>query len=332
MSNKIYFLEGSKRQACITGALTGILFLHSKKPDEEKTFIVQEGVYQHFTNQKNCIFKNIHDNKRWMSLQKLFPNQIIPDNIKYDKKEYDDFVFKCFPEIGEKYTRLFNKWNTSPDVPTVLIDDETETCGKKINAHIPNSYRQGIFERDFYDVNKIEYNNPKDSENLLKVNVSIDKEKVKEFDEEHAFISLPSWNLVNGKEIEPLKDIVEFIISETPYKKPIIISGDNGHKKYFYENYGIKTTEYYEQIEVKPIQNKGIKIVGKGKGTAESLLKDFLYIQESKAPFVDFTALLSKYGYNYSKWGDFEKYLDWLNNHEICAMLVKEKKLLTYET
>ena len=307
--NKYHLIESSRRIKAYTDTLIGIFLLQLENPMSPKKFTIRKEICDHFKKQPFVQFEEIEKNKKYIAYNKVYHNITMPNHMIESKSEYDAFL-KMF--AIENYNNLLVDFKAKGN--NILIDHSAEK----------------IYEKIFYNKEKVKYERLTDFKYKLKTNIKIDENKIKEFDASHAFISLPTWRLENREDLTEMENVIGFIKKVTNYKNLILLSGDNFYKKYFCKMYNMKTTEFYNEEKTKVFMNYK-KVLYKTKGNTEGLLKDYMYIQESKAPFLNFTALLEKHHYQFNP-NPYTAKLKRLHAFDIGAMLVKENRLLSYET
>jgi hypothetical protein len=318
------FTETIRDQLTYTDAMMGILFLLCYT-DTDNKFYVNDSICNMFCDTDYYTLKNIQNNASFKSISLIRnirgENDNFPD--KKNNNEYNYYLNKLFG-VYHYNDLCYNQYDNLNH--NVIFDTTIKE----------------IFKNTAYDLQKIFYNNynniASDHKLILKNEIVLDHAKIKKFNINYYFINLPSYRLKDNHDIEVYDKIIDYIINHTPYKNLILISGDNTYKKYFYEKYGIITTEYYNQNDI----NISTKIKGndtlyqyKSKGDFDSLITDYLYIQESSSGYIDFFALIRILKPKLEKILPKSNFVNWLfKGHiqgiDVIAILLKTKKLIEY--
>lgn len=315
------FTETIQNQLTYTDSMMGILFLLCHTNNDNK-FYVNDSICNAFHNTDYYTLNDIRNNISFKSISL----------IRNIRGEDDNFPNKNVSE----YTYFLNKLFGINDYNNLCY---REYSGLNHNVVFDNTIKQ-IFLNIIYDPEMIIYKNHSnilsDRQLILKDQILLDDKKIEKFNSDYYFINLPSYRLNDNHDIEVYDKIIDHIINHTSYKNLILISGDNTYKKYFYEKYGIITTEYYGQLN---IENKCVKALNglfKSKSNLDSLITDYLYIQESSAGYIDFFALMKKLKPELQRKLPQSKFVNWIfKEHQmqgidIVAILLKTKKLITY--
>jgi len=291
-----------KNEPCFTTVICGMIYLLKYHNNENHRFFVENVFLNMFENTNNYKLCNIENNKTYITLKNFYQKL----NTAYPKKDtLEDYIFK-----------ITNNNNGFPNWPKRMFH--------------------------FVDKEKIIYDFKNDLKNKLKLKskINLDEEKLNSFDDKHYFLHIPSHTLKNEYDIKALDAFIREIYEKTPYQNLILLSGSNKHKKYCKDKFNIKTTHYYEELETKGVSHeKHDSFVSKTKGNLNSLMTDFLYIQESKAKYISLHHLTSinKNLLNnpiFLKQRIKEKI--YVRNmpaaFDVAGMLVKENKPFEYET
>jgi hypothetical protein len=284
-------------------------------------FYVYEEIYKLFVTNQYCIFHNIQEKIRFKTYSLLHKHESYPH--KGNITQYSGFV-KDILSITHYNDLAYNNYNS------------------KMNNVLFDSTVKKIFKNIYYQKNKIEYNNinniESDKKLILSKSIALDHDKIISFSNDHYFICLPTYKLENNLDIKIYDIIIQYIIKNTKYKNLILISGDNDYKQYFYDKYGIITTEHYQQInyEIKDTtKRKGNDALFKSKSKSNliSQMTDYLYIQESNASYIDFFGLMNSLRPELSKILPQNSFTDFLLKDQIqcidmIGILLKTKKFI----
>jgi hypothetical protein len=317
-SNYNIFTETIKNQICYTESIIGMLFFLYYTNTYSK-FYVSGNICDIFQNTDYYTLNNIEDNISFKVMSSIYKENGFPDNRNIF--QYNYFFNKLYG-INNYNNLYFNEYNSLTH-----------------NVAFDKNIVQ-IFKNTIYDNNTIIYNNYSNvSSNrklILNRQILLDDTKMKKFDNTYYFINLPTYRLNDNYDIKIYDIIIDHIINHTPYKNLILLSGDNAYKKYFYEKYGIITTEYYNQLNINNNCVKALNGLSKSKGNLDGLITDYLYIQESLANHIDFFALIRKLKPELQKKLPQSKFVDWIFKEnqiqgiDTVAILLKTKKLIEY--
>lgn len=315
------FTETIQNQLTYTDSMIGILFLLCYTNTDNR-FYVNESIRDAFYNTDYYTLSDIRDNISFRSISRI--RNIRGENANFPNKNVDEYeyFFKKLFEINDFNNLCYNEYN----------------CLNH-NVVFDNTVKQ-IFLNIKYDIEAVVYNNfaniSSDRKLILKHQILLDDTKIEKFNSDCYFINLPSYRLNDNHDIEVYDIIINHIINHTSYKNLILISGDNTYKKYFYEKYGIITTEHYSQLNIVNGCVKKLTGLYKSKGNFNSLITDYLYIQESSASYIDFFALIRKLKPELQRKLPQSIFVDWLLKEQhiqgidIIAILLKTKKLIEY--
>lgn len=284
-------------------------------------FYVYEEIYKLFDTNQYCIFHNIQEKIRFKTYSLLHKHESYP--YKRSMVQYNGFV-KDILGITNYNDLAYNNYN--PKLNNVLFDSTVKN----------------IFKARHYQSHKIEYNNLKNIESDKKISIfkpiTLDHNKITSFSNNHYFICLPTYRLENNLDIKIYDIIIQCIIKNTKYQNLILISGDNEYKQYFYDKYGIITTEQYPQINYgikSTTKRKGNDVLfnSKSKSNLISQMTDYLYIQESNASYIDFFGLVRSLRSELSKTLPQNSFTDFLLKDQIqcidmIGILLKTKKFI----
>jgi len=314
------FTETIRDQLTYTDPMMGILFLLCYTNSDNK-FYVSDNICDAFHNTDYYTMVNIQNNTSFKSMLSVYGENTFPN--KKNNSQYSYFLNKLFG-INDYNDLRHNEYN---ELNHNVVFDTTI---------------KEIFTKNEYDEKAIVYNNrnsvSSDHKLILKDQILLDDAKIKIFNSNCYFINLPSYRLKDNHDIEVYDIIIEYIINHTQYKNLILISGDNTYKKHFYEKYGIITTEYYDQqdIKINAVMKRNNEMYQyKSKSGLNSLITDYLYIQESSANYIDFFQLITKLKLELTPILPKSNFVNWLfKGHvqgiDIIAILLKTKKLIEY--
>jgi len=303
--------------SCTLGAL---LYMSCYLNNLNICYVYNE-IFELFNSNCHYILHNIHNNVKFKTYLILHKNKSYPH--KENKIQYNSFV-KDVIGISTYNDLAYNEYDEK------YYNIIFETTIKK------------IFKNTYYQKNKIEYSNVNNIESdkklILSKSIALDHNKIISFSNDRYFICLPTYKLENNLDIKIYDIIIQYIIQNTKYKNLILISGDNDYKQYFYDKYGIITTERYPQInyEIKnTTKKKGNDVLfrSKSKSNLVSQMTDYLYIQESNASYIDFFGLMNTLRPELSKILPQNSFTDFLLKDQIqcidmIGILLKTKKFI----
>ena len=317
-SNYNIFTETIKNQICYTESIIGMLFF-LYYTDTYSKFYVSSNICDIFQNTDYYTLDNIHDNIAFKAMKLIHDKTNFPH--KHIKFHYDYFLKKLY-KINNSNNLYFNEYDNS-------------TYNVAFDITMVQIFKNILYKQDTIVYNN--YSNVSSNRKLiLKRQILLDEAKMQKFDNNHYFINLPTYRLTDNYDIKIYDIIIDYIINHTPYKNLILLSGDNTYKKYFYEKYGIPTTEYYNQLNVNNNCVRALNGLTKSKGSIDGLVTDYLYIQESSANHIDFFALIRKLKPELQKKLPHSKFVDWIfkknqiQGIDIVSIMLKTKKLIEY--
>jgi len=323
-----------KSNTTFTEVLNGIFLLLSQYEDRLNYFHIKKDYgFEIFDNGENHIFKNIDENIKFKTLEKVFYN--------LDTSHPRDIVINKVPILKPSLQNLKNFNNyikivfQLKDLNNLILNPYSEDSSVLIDICVKRLFHDILYKTDKI----IHYNENKLCKNKLKLKkpIKIDHEKVKLFDKSHCFFHVPTHRTKNGSDIKALDVLIRYMLDNTPYQKLIIISGDNDYKNYCWKKYKIHTTEKYTQIETTNLlHDNNENFISKNKSNLSSLIKDYLYIQESEAGYIHLRNLFLKYP-DILKDEIFkeEKLKFWYTTFfgfDVGPMILKNKKVINYET
>ena len=314
-------------------SLNSILFLLSEYNNKKNYFYIKENTgFQIFKDSENCYFKNLDKNVNFKSLERYNQsiNKNYPENLKFQKVPIKE---KYIGEGNENFKNYVERVLGYKQFDNLVINENKNDCKVMLEDGLKR-----IFFDTIYEKNKIvHYNSNKEVKNKLRlrVDVNLKKEKIESFSANHFFINVPTHRTKDGSDIKALDHLIKYIYDNTDYQKLILIGGDNDYKNYCWKNFKIPTTEKYEVIKTQNFLHKNNdNFISKNKSSAIDMIKDYLYIQESKAGYIHFSNFILKHPKVLDKINDdrIRYYYKFFACFDIGPILLKRNKLIYYET
>lgn len=300
----IYFAQAIRERKTYTDFMIGLIMLARYYSNENKTFYIKKDIVDVFKNKK-FKFYNLENNPSYKILRNI--------RLKATKNLREDPMHRDDTNLKQLY---INRITKDSNINDMYLNDYNNNVNNFLLDNTVKFYYLKKYNKELhYYKNNKNKNIDKDS---LKVSLKlkIDNNKINSFDKEKYFITLPTFRIDNDIDKKMLSIFCDFLISETQYKKLILISGSNEYKKYFYDKFGIETTHSYDNgfTSKKVGYNKEkAGFIGKDKGSLESLLTDCFYIQESAASYIDFMQIYNSYKEELFKFG-LAKYKNYYYN------------------